>query len=335
MRQAMNQHLREAHGWENTRRGRPSTASDVSEMAFKRVTSSPVTCQTFYANPSLRCFFPVCVQAPAGHCPLNTTPQPLTLRDQVLQELAQKSQAAQAAQEAHTGERHVTEVSPWLDLTQWITYLSGYSSQGGLSQAIRLIDLPGRSPLQAAEADDSLLSVLLSSFDRVIEQARESLVQGRLNVFDQHRVNSFLPRRSAAKPLLFRLQENTYKKYKKVWRQLLCFVYRLAWKQQGPNLHYCLTSAQATALEQVMQAVTAVGQSLDEPLLQQQLDHACLLLCIALLDHPLYSNIYDSIVIGFFAVLGIKENRGTAAIAKSFYEATAYTPYLSAFVKMA
>lgn len=133
-------------------------------MAFEHVTSSPVLCQTFHLNPSLRCFFPVHVQAPAEPRPLDRTTQPLTLRDQVLQELAQKSQAAQAAKEASTSERHVTEVSPWLDQTQWIPYLSGHSSQGGLSQAARLIGLPGRSPSQAAKAeDDRLLSVLLDS----------------------------------------------------------------------------------------------------------------------------------------------------------------------------
>jgi hypothetical protein len=53
-----------------------------------------------------------------------------------------------------------------------------------------------------------------------------------------------------------------------------------------------------------------------------------LLLCIALLDHQLHGNIYDSIIVGFLAVLGIKAKG-------SYHEALAYTTHLSAFVKMA
>ena len=39
----------------------------------------------------------------------------------------------------------------------------------------------------------------------------------------------------------------------------------------------------------------------------EKLDEACLLFYIALLDHPLHGNIYDSIIIGFLVVLGISK----------------------------
>lgn len=58
------------------------------------------------------------------------------------------------------------------------------------------------------------------------------------------------------------------------------------------------------------------------------LDQATLLLCIALLDHALYKDIYDSVIVGFLAVLGIRKDG-------CFSEATNYTSYLSAFIKMA
>lgn len=41
----------------------------------------------------------------------------------------------------------------------------------------------------------------------------------------------------------------------------------------------------------------------------EKLDEACLLLCIALLDHPLHSNIYNSVIVGFLAVLGINKQK--------------------------
>jgi hypothetical protein len=46
-----------------------------------------------------------------------------------------------------------------------------------------------------------------------------------------------------------------------------------------------------------------------------------------LLDYPFYSNIYNNIVIGFLAVLGINPK-------SSYHEATIYTPSFSAFVKL-
>ena len=70
------------------------------------------------------------------------------------------------------------------------------------------------------------MALLLDAFDRVIEQARASLREDRVNVFDQHRINSFIPRRSHSKALWHKLKEPTYRAYKKVWRQLLCYLYR-------------------------------------------------------------------------------------------------------------
>jgi hypothetical protein len=41
--------------------------------------------------------------------------------------------------------------------------------------------------------------------------------------------------------------------------------------------------------------------------LQQSLDYATIQLCVSLLDHALFDTIYDSIVVVFMAVLGIRD----------------------------
>jgi hypothetical protein len=105
-----------------------------------------------------------------------------------------------------------------------------------------------------------------------------------------------------------------------------------------------LTNAQSAAVERLTRAIEAVNDigalSSSDPtlgldccisslmLLQAELDKACLRLCITLLDHCLNGPIYDSIVVGFLAVLriNIKTN--------GFHEAMSYTPHLSALVKM-
>jgi hypothetical protein len=133
------------------------------------------------------------------------------------------------------------------------------------------------------------------------------------------------------------LQEPTYKKYKAVWKQLLCFVYRRVWQQQGPALHYVLTSGQSAALSSIMQAAVEIyqqeqqeqgGGSSVEGSYYGKLDEACLLFCITLLDHALLGNIYDSVIVGFLVVLGIN-NQG------AYHDPPTYTSNLSAFVKIA
>jgi hypothetical protein len=66
-----------------------------------------------------------------------------------------------------------------------------------------------------------------------------------------------------------------------------------------------------------------------EAQLQHRLDKACLDLSIALLDHPLKGDLFDSTLIGFLAVLGVDPARQT------FRDPCQYTSSLSGLVKMA
>jgi hypothetical protein len=114
-----------------------------------------------------------------NHQPIPTPPKE-SLQDKVRKQLAQKQEAIKAAQSTEAVARHTTEVSPWLDATQWEEYLQGHD----LGQAIQLITLPD-GPLKAAIGKpDHHLLLFLESFDRLIEQAREALLTGRVNVFD-------------------------------------------------------------------------------------------------------------------------------------------------------
>jgi hypothetical protein len=63
--------------------------------------------------------------------------------------------------------------------------------------------------------------------------------------------------------------------------------------------------------------------------IETELDHACLELSIALLDHELKGDIYDSAIVGFLAVLGVDATKQT------FRDPYSYTGYLSGLVKMA
>ena len=54
-----------------------------------------------------------------------------------------------------------------------------------------------------------------------------------------------------------------------------------------------------------------------------------LFLCITLLDHTLKGNLFDSVLVGFFAITAIDLNKGI------FQDAVQYTPFLSGFIKIA
>jgi hypothetical protein len=62
----------------------------------------------------------------------------------------------------------------------------------------------------------------------------------------------------------------------------------------------------------------------------RDLDKACLLLCIALLDYTLQGDYFESVVLSFLAVLSIDESPGGV-----FRGPLSYSPDLSKFVKMA
>ena len=75
-------------------------------------------------------------------------------------------------------------------------------------------------------------------------------------------------------------------------------------------------------------APPAEGESAGEVV--RDLDRACLLLCIALLDHTIQGDHFESVVLSFLAVLGIDESAGGV-----FRGPLSYSPDLSKFIKIA
>ncbi|KAF8850099.1 hypothetical protein BDZ45DRAFT_697001 [Acephala macrosclerotiorum] len=201
------------------------------------------------------------VQPQARREDLSSGIQALSIPEQIELQLDQKLAALDPATSSRSGQQHFSQVSAWLETTQWTRYFHGH----GLLQAAALIEIPSTTATRQAALGEQgrqseyQLSLLLDSFDRVIEQARKSLLEDRVNVFDQHRVNSFIPRRSHSRPLWHKLKEPTYRTYKKVWKQLLCFLYRLVWQKQAPVLYFRLTSAQLTSLEAALRAAASLA----------------------------------------------------------------------------
>lgn len=261
-RNGMQAHLRSEHDWKSPQgKGRQSRAARLAETAYTNVVVSPLSCQTFYQQSQYVRFFQVDCPEPGtvvddkeqGTKPAAITAEPSrSALELVAHQLDQKLQALHESTQAEgLTMRQSSQVDPWLDITMWEQYLHGYD----LITTARLIALP----LQLAE--DQLLDVILASFDRLIEQTRMFILQGEFNIFDLHRVNNFVSchssmrvvmtkheKRAMIRPLLSKLLESTYKKYKGVWKRMLCFIYRLVHQQQQqPALHYVLTDGHVVA----------------------------------------------------------------------------------------
>jgi hypothetical protein len=87
-------------------------------------------------------------------------------------------------------------------------------------------------------------------------RAHAALRDNRINPFEQHRISSFISRRPATFALVHQLKEETYHVYKQVWKQLLCFVYRLIHLRRQPAIPCTMTTTQTLALDQLIQVLT-------------------------------------------------------------------------------
>ncbi|KAJ5117456.1 hypothetical protein N7448_011088 [Penicillium atrosanguineum] len=307
-------HLAHIHPETRRPRGRASKAKPDVVAAAEQV-----SCQRFFVSGSGSGFFSVIVPSPIRRQRLaGTVSEAEFIQVQVNRDLQERlsDEAEQGLQ--ITTQKHTTEVSPWLELTQWPKYLQGHS----FSEVASLGMLPDSSR-------EPLLAAFAQSVERLIKRAYHTIQDRRINEFDQIRINSFVSRpRIWERPILVDLKPSTYARYQQVWQRLICFAYRTSRPDQAIILRHQLTTTQFGKLDQ-MEDLGTQFLAEQSPAVRDQLDHACLALSIALLDHPLKGDLFESTVIGFLAVLGVDVERQT------FREPYGYTSYLSALVKMA
>jgi hypothetical protein len=147
--------------------------------------------------------------------------------------------------------------------------------------------------------------------------------------------------------IMVKLLKSTFRAYKGIWKRLLCFVYRTSQLNQSIPLLHIFTEAQlfhlgqavclAKKLSSLQRLLGSNRSSAEEDKdegsrreIAYDLDKACLLLCISLLDHTLRGDHFESVVLSFLAVLGIDESPGGV-----FRSPLSYSPDLSKFIKIA
>ncbi|SCO78513.1 uncharacterized protein FRV6_02726 [Fusarium oxysporum] len=227
-RTAMEEHLRRRHNRPIRKPGPQGNGAKggIEGLIRARLIKGPTTCQTLFRNHQSSYFAVNCPrnkEGPSLPSPLldlsvriasrdpghSTTSELQPLIDLQLAE-SEEGSTSQGDINVNLISQDIRHRSQWLHITEWPRFLEPH--QGRLSEVAALIFLPDSDELYGHGVQgnqDSLLHVILLSLDRVIARARSSLKKGKLNV-DQHRLNSFVARRSSQKPLIHDLKDKTY-----------------------------------------------------------------------------------------------------------------------------
>jgi hypothetical protein len=138
-----------------------------------------------------------------------------------------------------------------------------------------------------------------------------------------------------------KLQKSTWRHNTRIWKSLLGFVIRTSQPDCDEQLRHQLPTRQTISLNKMMaQAqklvdLSGLGEALGEDVtsaIEQASDDRdieCLEFCIALLDHDLEEDFFESAIVDFFAAFAIDPAKG---ILKEAYH---FTPILSGSIKVA
>jgi hypothetical protein len=245
----------------------------------------------------------------------------------VHRQLDQKEKIVQEKRKIVRDAEDITEVSPWLERTQWIRHLEG-QDKATMAQLVK-----------PAQDNELKLQAIEKSFERLVKKAQQTIVQKKVSTFILHRVESFQVGEDSQKPFHVNLVTHTIEQYQRVWRQLLVYVLRTA---DSELWLYELTPTQECGILQVLwtadQLCNCAPADLEEEeieTIQQELDKYCLELCMRLLDHRLDHDEYESTIISYLAVAALEFIPGNSISSYRFKDSSQYTPILSGFIKVA
>ncbi|KJZ69024.1 hypothetical protein HIM_11583 [Hirsutella minnesotensis 3608] len=317
----MRDHCRNTHGWQNPwKRGGNVRlrAQEAREVPW----TTGVRCQRFFPKRAASGWFEV-GRSQEGNA--QETGIPLPAEDPV--ERVKRLHREQAARfRAKTAERvrvsdDKTEPHGWLRRTGWAMHLKELDVE-----VLRKAADPIRE-------DEPVLQRMWEIFERVLDQARATAEPNKVGsaaLFEvQRKEVQVKPRR----PFDNRLEDDTWARYKEVWRKLMGIWWRMEQLPEDERPPYRLTKRQGNLFdvfaEEVQAAVEDAGQHITgRQVSETTLERMCLDMIIASLDHQLKQGHYDNVIISGLAVLGVRDDGG-------WVSAMDYTPLYSAVIKTA
>lgn len=199
------------------------------------------------------------------------------------------------------------EPSPWLRRTGWDVHLKGLD-------AVMLRDL-----IRPIGDDELVLRRMWESLERVIDAAQAAASRaGQAVLFEINRKEAHVKPR---KPFDSRLEDDTWTRYKEVFRKVLCFLLRAEVRDDNDRPPYELTEKQGDLFDAFEEAAAQDGGR------HGHIDRLALNTIVAMIDHEFRHTQYENGLISGLAVIGLRDDGGWAS-------AMDYTPVYSAVIKV-
>jgi superfamily II DNA helicase RecQ len=227
----------------------------------------------------------------------------------------------EAAKEAHETRMIIQvgddrlESNGWLEFVGWATHLQGLS-------VTKLY-----STRQDIREEETALQSAWKVMEYVLDQAQATATAAKVGKAALFEVARTALEVKPNRPFDNRLEEDTWKRYKDVFRQLLYIVYRVDDMADDEKPPFIFTTAQGDLWDRFIEAMSDErGQQSDKP---SQEDHdLCLTMIISWFDHILKGDAYRNVLVSSLAVIGIREDGGWESVLN-------YTPIYSAVIKVA
>ena len=302
----MRRHCREQHGWVS-----PWVKGGNVRKKSREQAELPwiygVQCQRFFINRSNSGWFEVnrnvsSEEAPVEDVAIESIRALFKAKEQELE--------SNAAPDMIEAGHDKTEANAWLSFVGWAAHLQGLSHE-------QLHKTTG--PIGE---DEATLQGMWDTMEAMMDRARpvaSPMKVGAAVLFDIQRKDlEVKPRR----PFDNRMEEDTWVRYKEVYRKMMCVMQRSETMSEGERAPYRFTTRQGNAFDAFEEAVRNGGKAKEAG--TQRL---CLEFVISLFDHPLKAGHYDNAVISALAVLATREDGGWADVLE-------YTTTYSAVIKI-
>lgn len=318
-------HCKRAHGWRNWQE-RGGRAGDRQRQTPNRLWIDGQHCQRLFKTGKWERYFIVATT------PTSPVPEIQDKTAQAQTVFAQYKCAIKEAKAARSVEEDSNRVVPnaWLSFTGWAGHLSKFQSKEQVHAYIRG---PGE------DDDEDGLEDACRGMRRLI---RAAFSKCRPEIVSKAALESVNRRETGAdsneRPFYAGQQVKTIRKYSDSFVHILRYWWRTARQEERPK--YEMTERQMSWMQRLQDvaAPEQVGHEVETPLRsraqrkeerRKAIEDACLMLWIAMFDHELKDNEFESGIISGLAVLGIDSQTG------DWKSALSYTPILSAIVAVA
>lgn len=319
--QNIQKHYRIEHTWVNKAKQGRQQKGIVIPVPWR----TGVHCQHFFVRGPGAQYFEVTPQA--GLQPIRSGDSGFAAAKQELAAALEKADKEERRQITEPEESR--EPNPWLRRVGWAAHLAGLDRQ----EMRKLVNDVG--------ADEPDLEVLCTGFDWMIQDAQYNAVREVVGLHALFEANKKEVDKKPNMPFESWMDITTVKKYTKVWKALLCYVFRAEDRPPENRPAYRLTDAQHTALDNLRRKIHRFRiwreeqpeqedrvESEEEVRRMKQIQRMVLQLCITMLNQPLQDDEYKSVIISGMAILGMRDGEG-------WLDAEDYTPTYSAAIKLA